>query len=101
MRLDEALRSTSMAGGANQESNSDMKGILRHHHDGRGPEQQQGKSRPSALIRRFENLRDRIWRPAVSPRQEFRRMPLGEEADALAHQLGEQPALVGWREWHC
>ena len=28
------------------------------------------------------------------PRQKFRRMPLRVECDALAHQLGEQPALV-------
>ena len=40
-----------------------------------------------------EHLGDRIG-AGGQPRQKFRRMPLGEEGDAFAHQLGEQPALV-------
>ena len=40
-----------------------------------------------------EDLRDGI-RTRGQARQEFGRVPLREEGDAFAHQLGEQPALV-------
>ncbi len=40
---------------------------------------------------RIQVTADRAGRHA---RQEFRRMPVGEEGDILAHQFGEHAALI-------
>ena len=86
-----SLRSTSIAGGATAKPSSAMYGILHQHDDDQRDQRQQ--IAPDRVDQQVENLGDRIG-AGGQPRQKFRRMPLGEEGDAFAHQLGEQPALV-------
>ena len=65
--------------------------ILDHHHgDEADQEQDVAADRVDELV---QNVGDG-FRARCEPREKFRRMPFREEADAFAHQLGEQPALI-------
>ncbi len=72
--------------------------VLPHHHADHG--EQHHEVAPDGVDQHVEHVGDGFG-AGGQPRQEFRRMPFGEEADALAHQLGEQLALVGGedRRW--
>jgi hypothetical protein len=65
--------------------------VLDHHHDDEADQLQQvAADRVDELV---QNVGDR-FRSRGEARQKLRGMPLREEADALVHQLGEQPALI-------
>ena len=65
--------------------------ILRHHHEYQADQQQHVAS--DGVDQQRQHVGDGFG-ARCQPRQEFGRMPLGIESDALAHQLGKQPPLV-------
>ena len=86
-----SLRSTISAGGAIKQAEQRHDRILQHHHDHEADQRQQiAADRGDDQV---EHLRDR-GRAHRHAREEFRGMPVGEEADVLAHQLREQLPLV-------
>ena len=92
MRLT-SLRSISIAGGTATRPISDRIGSCDHHHgDHRDQDQEVAADR---IDQHVQEIGDGFGAGGHA-RQKFRRMPLGEEADAFAHQLGKQlPLVVG------
>ena len=86
-----SLRSTKNAGGATTKLKNDISGscttitAIRPISDSR--------SRPTEVISRLMTC-VAAAAPVGQPRDEFGRVPVGEEADALVEQLGEHAPLV-------
>ena len=85
------LRRISIAGG-NTTSDHEREQRVLQDHDADEPDQRE-QIAADRIDEQIEHLRRR-GRAGHEPRGEFRRVAIGEKADALVEQLAEQAALV-------